>query len=367
MRAEAIMRERVARYAAKAVAAGLAEEGAPLFEILDGGFVWCRPKEPYRAMIALLAARSDGHIRPEDHEKRAFLHEIPVARSFEAAEFAKALAGHKAAVLADGGAVACGTESPEVAFTSFSSVCFVCYVKFVADALAAGRRGVPPTAEERRVLALALDPSRRPTDNAPVLARGPFEDGISARAAVVEAGRATVKLGLVDACFGNVSYAAEGLLHISRTGSPLDELEAGIVSVPLDGSGSAGSGASSELATHLHIVQRTRARAVLHGHPRHAVIASLDCDRDDCPGRGSCHLQCEEKRFAGGVPIVPGEAGTGPRGSYNTVPDALGAHAVAIVYGHGAFAAGAVDFNDALQSVVDVERACFDEIAARLL
>jgi ribulose-5-phosphate 4-epimerase/fuculose-1-phosphate aldolase len=318
-------------------------------------------------MIAALAARSDGTIRSEDAETRVFLGAIPVARTLEAAEMTKALAGRRCAVLADGGVVACGTVSPEEAFISFSSACFVCYVKFVADALAAFRRGVSPDANERRILALAFDPSHRLPSVAPALMRGPLEDEISARSAMVEAGRATVQLGLVGACFGNVSCLAEGLLHISRTGASLDELEAGIVSVPLDGSGSAGKTASSDLIAHFRILERTGARAVLHGHPRHAVIASLDCDHDDCLGRGACHLRCDAERFAAGAPIVSGEAGTGPHGSCNTVSGALIGHPAAILYGHGVFATGAVDFNDALQSLIDVERACFDEIAGRLL
>jgi hypothetical protein len=64
---------------------------------------------------------------------------------------------------------------------------------------------------------------------------------------------------------------------------------------------------------------------------------------------------------------VPGEIGAGAHGLCHTVPGALAGHRAAIVYGHGVFTAGAVDFTDALQSLVDVERACFDDIAGRLL
>jgi len=324
------VRDLAAKHAAKAIAAGLAGDGAPLFEPLDGGFVRCAPKEPYRAMIAALAARSGGRIVPQDAEGRVILVDLPVPRSTGAGDLAEALAGRRAAALADGGLVLADATAA-AAFDAFSSACFACYVKFVVDALAARKRGGSLGAGERRALALALDPSRRPPERAPDLSRGPFADADSARAAVIAAGRATVALGLVGASFGNASYAVGGSLHISETGAPLDELEGRIVSVPLDGSGQAVQKASSELAAHLRIVREAGARAVLHGHPRHAVIASL------APGR------------------------------FQSLPDALADHPVAIAPGHGAFAAGRVDFNEALQALLDVERRCFDEIAGTLI
>jgi ribulose-5-phosphate 4-epimerase/fuculose-1-phosphate aldolase len=361
------MSARVARLAAKISAAGLADDGAALFGVLDGGIARLAPREPYRGMMALLAARSGGAIRPDDAEARAILREIPVADAADADGLARGRSGHGCVVLADGSAVVIAAATPDEAFVSFSSACFACYVKFVADALAGVRGGAALGAKERRLLALAFDPALRPPEAAPKLARGPFDGERAAREAMVEAGRATVRLGLVGASFGNLSYAAGGRLHISRAGAALDEIEEGVVSVRRDGSGAARSEASSELAVHLGILDRTRASAVLHGHPRHAVIASLDCDRDGCPGRGACHQRCDERRSAAGAPIVPGEEGAGPRGSRHAVPDALVYHPAAIVYGHGVFTTGAIDFTDALQSLVDVERKCFDEIAKRLL
>jgi hypothetical protein len=336
--------EQFAKYAAKAVAAGLAEAGAPLFEILGGRFLLCRPRDPYRAMIALLAARSDGRIVPKDAEARAILVDLPVARSAGADDLAEALAGRRAAALADGDLVL-ASATAAAAFDALSSACFACYVKLVAEALAAQRSGAPLVAEERRALAIAFGPGRRPELHAPKLARGPFEDAGTARAAVTAAGRATVELGLVGASFGNASYLVGGSLHISETGAPLDELEGRIVSVPLGRPGPGARSASSELPAHMGIVERTGARAVLHGHPRHAVIVSLD--------RGD-----EGEGGAGGAPIVPGRL--------LSLPEALANHPVAIAHGHGAFATGRIDFDTALQALLDVERACFDEIAGRL-
>ena len=324
------------------------------------------PEEPVRGMIARLAARAGGEIRPDDAETRAYLGAIPVVRSADEGAILRSLAGFKGAALEDG-TVAGRGPTREAALVAVSSICFVCYVKFVADALAVSRRGEKLDTETRRLLEIAFNPARRPPEALPPLTAGPFDDASSARAAIAEAGNATVALGLVDACFGNVSYRVREALHLSRSGAPLDGLEGRIDLVPLDGSGPAPRTASSELAAHRGIVEKTGARAVLHCHPRHAVVASLDCDRGACPDRGSCHLRCPYPRSAGGAPIVPGETGDGPCGSCRTLPPALAGRSAAIVHGHGVFAIGRVDFGEALAATVAVERACFDDVALRLL
>jgi hypothetical protein len=74
------------------------------------------------------------------------------------------------------------------------------------------------------------------------------------------------------------------------------------------------------------------------------------------------------------VPIVPGEVGTGPFGLCNTLPPALvgtkggttGQRRGAIVYGHGLFTLGAVDFRDAFATLMDVEHFCRAEYFRRV-
>ena len=74
------------------------------------------------------------------------------------------------------------------------------------------------------------------------------------------------------------------------------------------------------------------------------------------------------------IPIVPGEVGTGPFGLCNTLPpaltattgDAKGHGRGAIVYGHGLFTLGAVDFRDAFQALMDVEHFCRAEYFRRV-
>jgi ribulose-5-phosphate 4-epimerase/fuculose-1-phosphate aldolase len=124
--------------------------------------------------------------------------------------------------------------------------------------------------------------------------------------------------------------------------------------------------ASSEFSAHRQIVLYTGRHTVLHGHPRFSVILSLDCDRRDCPERGFCHLRCPGKRFAGEVPIVPGEIGTGRYGLCRTVPPVLQENPGVIVHGHGVFTAGGEDFNEAFGALLAIENASRNEYFKRV-
>jgi hypothetical protein len=65
-------------------------------------------------------------------------------------------------------------------------------------------------------------------------------------------------------------------------------------------------------------------------------------------------------------PIVTGEVGTGPHGLCHTVPPALTKFRGAIVYGHGVFTVGTIDFNDAFRALLEIENACWKEYFASL-
>jgi ribulose-5-phosphate 4-epimerase/fuculose-1-phosphate aldolase len=374
------MEELIRKYVKKLAAAGYAEAGAPLMGAVDADLVWnrddparsvleevfaglsiqsllfCRPAEPYRTVVDFLAQEADGTIFPEDTETRTFFHDLPVAPAFTAQEVVAALKERKCVIVPGQGIVTFGTVSPEQAFITFCSACFAAFVKFFADFLASTRRGrVDPWREEAFRRAVAhLDP---PVAAAPPLREGPFCDAGAVMGAMEEAGRQTVACRLVDSYFGNISLLSGKLLYISQTGSSLDELAGCIDAVPLDGSSCAGITASSEFSAHRQIVLYTGRHTVLHGHPRFSVILSLDCDRPDCPERGFCHLRCPQKRFAGEVPIVPGEIGTGPNGLCRTVPPALQDHPGVIVHGHGVFTAGGEDFNAAFGALLAIENA----------
>ncbi|MGE4554212.1 MAG: class II aldolase/adducin family protein, partial [Desulfovibrionaceae bacterium] len=208
----------------------------------------------------------------------------------------------------------------------------------------------------------------------PGLAAGPFADEAAARAALAEAGRATVARRLVDSSFGNISCRLGSRVLISRSGGFLDDLAGKLDACDLGPDGrpasSAALTASSELPAHLAVYALPDATAsgaapacILHGHPPFCVIRSLVCEEPDaagCPvGRaGECHLRCPRPRRAGGAPVVPGEVGAGPRGLGRTMPPALRGEAGVIVHGHGLFAADPTDFNGALAALQAIENRC---------
>ncbi len=384
----------VGKYAAKLITARLAAEqgdGRPLVGGLDDALVWnrqgpetkileavfsglhinslvfLRPREPYRTIIAYLAGNADGMIEPKDCETRTFLHELPVASEFTSAAIVRNLKRRKSVIVSTGGGakedpavVAYGTVSPEQGFVVASSVCFACYVKFFADYLDALQDG-GASAAFHEAFDRVVSHMEKIKTKAPRLISSPFETEESVYKAVTEAGRATVDHHLVDSYFGNVSYHWNHTLYISQTGSSLDELDGYVDPVPMDGSTTAGLTASSELTAHMEVIRRTGCRAILHGHPKFAVILSMDCTPEEkarCEFTRQCHIKCPKPRFAVQVPIVPGEVGTGPTGLCHTLPPALEDHPGAIVYGHGLFTTGRDDFNEAFVSMMEIEEAC---------
>ena len=338
---------------------------APENDLLAGGVdrlgVACLmlvpPAEPYRTILEFLAGREAPAIRPRDCETRTFFHDIPVVARPTAEDVAEALSRRKGAYLPGYGILAHGALSPEQAFITVSSVAFAGFVKFFSDHLAAHRAGrVDAEARAAFEAAVAHLPPAKAT--VPPLARGPFADRDTALAAMAEAGRATVELGLVDSVFGNISYNLDGVLAISQTGSALDELPGVIDLCPLDGSSCAGLTASSEFSAHAALARLDGRRAILHGHPKFAVILSMDCTETACQNRDACHVACPKARFVDAIPIVPGEVGCGPRGLVHTMPPALAGRDGVIVCGHGVFTMGATDFNEALASLCAIETLC---------
>jgi ribulose-5-phosphate 4-epimerase/fuculose-1-phosphate aldolase len=373
------------RYADKIIHAGLAGEGGIVIGLLDDKPTWNRPEDPVAAVLsplfdhlninavlflkpvppwdAIFDFYSKGHktVYPQDSETRTFLHDIPVAASFTAASLASCLSTRKCVLTPGGGVVAHGGFGVEQAYVTVSSVAFALFVKFFSDALKSPED--PRIRDCLRQAAPDLDPPPRIHES---LAEGPFSTAASALSAAAEAGRATVKNRLVDSVFGNISVKHEDVLYISRTGSFLEDLDAEMDPCPLDGSSTAPLTASSELPAHLRIVRETGAAAVLHGHPKYAVILSMVCDETHCGHLGECHRRCPGKRFACGAPIVPGEVGAGEFGLFRTVPDALTRHSAVIVYGHGVFTAGRTDFNEAYQALAGLEADCRAEVLRRL-
>jgi len=371
------------KYEQKLVQHGLCAPGAPLVGGVNDAVLWnrsdpmcteleqviaglninslifARPVEPFFRILNYHCRRSDTEFVPEDTETRTFLHAIPVARNSVATELIPLLQRRKGCVIEGEGILTFGTVSPEQAFVVFSSIIFSAFVKFFVDYAYALHDGTPdPEAVELLPKILAAYQNFLPDPPSAALAAGPFTAPDHILCAMIAAGQATVDARMVDSFFGNISYFADQTVYISQTGSSLDELEGCIDACPLDNSASTGITASSELVAHRDIYLGGDRRAILHGHPKFSVIMSMLCFERDCANRGKCHIHCSKERFVGGIPVIPGEVGTGPRGLSNTLPPAVKGRPGAIVYGHGVFTVGRQDFREAFASLARIEQDC---------
>lgn len=341
-------------------------ELAKVFDAMSiNSLVFAKPAEPYATIINFLASRYPDIIKPEDTETRTFLHDIPVSHEFSAEAIIPRLKQRKAVIIPGEGIVSYGTVSPEQGFVFYSSTAFACFVLFFSEYMAAARSGTID-AEFRAAFDRAVSFLPPLRTGLPSLATAPLNTENKVLAAMAEAGRAVVDYGLVDSFFGNISFRLNDTVYISQTGSSLDELEGCIDPCPMDGSSTHGITASSELSAHEDVYRRADARCILHGHPKFAVIMSMDCAKNECAHRGNCHVKCTECRTVDGIPIVPGEVGTGPTGLCNTLPPAVASSGAAIVHGHGLFTSGEVDFTDAFKRLLETENRCRELYFAQL-
>jgi ribulose-5-phosphate 4-epimerase/fuculose-1-phosphate aldolase len=383
------MEQLIKKYADKLVVQGLCEPSAPLMGGLDADLIWSRegreiplltkvfnalpinsllfsePAEPFRSIINFLSEYSsndEGIIRPEDTETRTFLHDIPVVNDFNTTLIVETLKKRKAAIIRNRGIISFGIVSPEQAFITYSSVCFSCFVKFFVDHYYKRMNNVQISPGEESILHMVMrrygefiyDINLSPTF------LGPFADSETVINALIEAGRMTVDSRMVDSFFGNISYRLNNTIYISQTGSSLDELAGYIDPCPIDNTTTAAITASSEFKAHKLIYESCSDLAILHGHPKFAVILSMMCDKIDCKNKGKCHIKCTSKRSIGNIPIIPGEVGTGPTGLSNTLPPAMKDNKGVIVFGHGLFTKGENDFKDAFNILVEIEKMCFE-------
>jgi ribulose-5-phosphate 4-epimerase/fuculose-1-phosphate aldolase len=304
-----------ARYEARLCRNGLAEPDTVVFGSAAGAVEWnrhdpdrgalepllahgqagavlhARPAQPYASVLDYLAAHADsGVIRPDDAESRVFLKDLPVAAGLEAGALLSALESRKCVIVPGHGIVASGADAAE-AYVNFSAACFSGFVKFFFDALCAARAG-KVTDSLAAAFFRACKHLPPPAVFGGGLMKGPFAAGSQVRSAICEAGREVVKRGLVDACFGNISYRLGDTLYISASGSFLDELDNAVVAISLKDGTESGSNPSSELPAHREIAVSTNFQAVLHGHPLFSMILSMDCRETDCPQPGDCYRRC---------------------------------------------------------------------------
>lgn len=374
------------KYISKLIRSGSAVPGSIRFGIIDDTVAWnslhednerlekiaaslsissilfVRPPEPMFSIMNILASEAaDGIIKPIDAEARTFLHEIPVIGKFEIPSIAKILKKRKSLIVKDAGIITHGSVSAEQAYVTYCSVLFSLWIKFFTDIINS------PTQDKTALARESLKIYEKSLRNfsADFHHTGTLSDPKKITAAMSEAGRAVVECGLVDSFFGNISFKTRDSIYISRTGSSLDELEDEIERCPLDKSSTASITASSEFSAHRAVYEIKKCSSILHGHPKFAVIISMLCDDNNCATRGRCHTSCSRQRFIEDIPIVPGEVGTGKFGLNRTLPASLTGRG-SIVWGHGLFTTGDIDFTDAFKSMIDIELMCVDSYKNRL-
>ncbi len=347
----------------------LLTDGAPAMAALAGatlsrlnclGLVAARPSLPFADLLIQRGAAEYDAIVPRDTETRTFLHDIPVVRKADlpadpAPLLARLLGNRKGVVVEGVGIVASGAVTIEQAYINYSSVFHATFVKYLQDIL---RQGFILPGEEAAFQAFRNDWLRPLTAAGLDFHPGPLTEPETILAELNRVGRYTVERGLVDSFFGNISCRCGELIYISQTAASLDELAGCVDPVPMDNSSTTGITASSELLAHRRIYEMSEAKVILHGHPKFAVVMSMECEAVDCP-ISDCWKDCEKVRIMGGTPVVAGEIGAG--GLAKRVPPVIGEAGRAMVYGHGVFTIGRDGFAEAFQAMVEVENWCRSE------
>lgn len=323
--------------------------------------VTASPSVPFADFLVKRSAHNEREIVPRDTETRTFLHDIPIVRKegreADPAERIATLLGNRKGIVVEGiGIIATGALTIEQAYINWSSVFHSTYIKYLEDLLENGF--VVPGEQEafadfRRTFLPPL------SSGGLEFRQGPFADKDMILKEIACVGRYTVQRKLVDSFFGNISYSNGDLIYISQTASSLDELDGCIDPVPFENSSTVGITASSELVAHRAIFETTGCRAILHGHPRFAVVMSMMCAEKESCHITDCWKDCAKVRLLGNTPVVAGEIGAG--GIAKNVPPVIGTNGSAIVYGHGVFSIGMNDFRQAFQGLVDTENWCRSE------
>jgi ribulose-5-phosphate 4-epimerase/fuculose-1-phosphate aldolase len=320
-----------------------------------------RPSLPFTELLIKRTAADQHLIIPRDTETRTFLHDIPLIRQNElgsdpAASIAMLLGSRKGIVVEGIGILAHGALTVEQAYINWSSVFHSTYIKYLEDLLNHGflcEGEAEAFSLFRSEWLLPISADGLSFRDGPILDRSSILDELA------RVGRYTVQRGLVDSFFGNISYSNGDLIYVSQTASSLDKLAGCIDPVPFENCSTVGITASSELVAHRRIYEVTGCRAILHGHPRFAVIMSMICEEQEACQITDCWRDCSKVRFIGNTPVVAGEIGAG--GIAKNIPPVIDKTGGAIVYGHGVFTIGRADFREAFQALVEVENICREQ------
>ncbi len=317
--------------------------------------ILAEPVFPFPLFLLRRISDSVNLLIPNDSESVSSLHDIPLIRgclNLEATveRICEALYNRKGCIVEGIGLVSHAAMTTEQAYIAWSSLFHATFIKYFEDLMTIG----PLLPEEPDTVARYRDHQLKKTDFDLIINIPKGSNCIMDE--MIMTGSKTVRLGLVDSFFGNISFASEKGLFISQTSACLDELEGQIDIVPFDNSTTSGMTASSELPAHQAIVRETGCKAILHGHPRFPIVMSFFAN----PSGNQSYTLIDT------IPVVGGEGGVG--GLASTLPTAFrltGAKAV-VVKGHGVFAISDIGFADAFSKLAEIEKRCRDIYFKRL-
>lgn len=170
-------------------------------------------------------------------------------------------------------------------------------------------------------------------------------------AKIIEVGRALHREGLVDSHSGNISYKFGRYLFITRKNAMLGSIrKEDIIRLEIGKRFHLKDRASSEIDVHLHIIEKTGKRAVVHAHPPHTVALSLSKERVE-------PIDWEGKEIVGNIPVVNIEKPSASSELASVLGDTLKKVPVVIVRGHGVFSS-ADDLFEAYKFISVLEHSC---------
>jgi L-fuculose-phosphate aldolase len=157
--------------------------------------------------------------------------------------------------------------------------------------------------------------------------------------------------GLVSSHTGNLSIRLGERIIITRRGSMLNCLqEHDLIETGINRNSRSTPLASTELAVHRAIYRETRALAIVHAHPPHAVALSLT--ETEIVPQGA-----EGLSVVGTVPVVGWHMEAKPGGLAELIAQALRQHRIIMVHGHGSFAIGQL-LEEAYNYTTTLEESC---------
>jgi L-fuculose-phosphate aldolase len=149
---------------------------------------------------------------------------------------------------------------------------------------------------------------------------------------------------------GNMSILQDESILITRRGAMLGRLVPGDIVATTMMSCESDQTCSRELIVHRAVYAATGALAIVHAHPVHTIFRSLVDDVIE-------PLDSEAKLVLGTVPVLSAKETIGSSEVAGLLADALKESPVAVIRGHGPFAAGDT-LEDAFYAVSALEVSC---------